>query len=538
MTETVRRSDGTHTVEAADGGGLQRTISWTGAFWVASGVPALVLFSVGSIAATIGTPSVLVWTLSVLFGLVQSFTYAEISGMFPQKSGGASVFGAMAWVRYSKLLAPVSVWCNWLAWSPVLTIGSALAAGYVLTALFPADAAVNTWSVGLADLGFLKDGLEVRVDAQFLIAAALLLAVFAVQHHGILRAARVQMVVGVAVLLPLLLVGVVPLLGGDVAQANFDPFVPLNGAWNLDGWTLFAGGLFLAAWSAYAFETAVCYTREFKDPGRDTVKAIFTAGMVCLLVYTVVPFAFQGSLGVDRLVTAPIVDGTGVAAAMVDIVGGGAVVGNLLVVMLILALLLTIMTTMAGSSRTLYQGSLDGWLPRYLGRTNRHGAPTRAMWTDLAFNLVLLTLSDYVFVLAASSVCYMVFNFLNLNAGWLHRVDSPDVERPWRAPTALIAAGGVLAFLNALLLGWGADVWGPGTLWTGLLAAALIVPVFVYRHYVRDKGIFPPSMYEFAGDGFRREARATRRAGALPFVALAGGAVMVTLGQLLSNLAG
>jgi amino acid transporter len=538
MADTTRGSTGVDAGTVGEHEGLQRTITWTGAFWVASGVPALVLFSIGSIAATIGTPSVLVWTVSVLLGLVQCFTYAEISGMFPQKSGGASVYGAMAWVRYSKFLAPVSVWCNWLAWSPVLTIGSALAAGYVLTALFPADAAINTWSVPLADLGFLKDGLEVRLNAQFLIAAAFLLLVFAVQHHGILRAARVQMVIGVAVLLPLLLVGVVPLVSGDVAQSSFDPFVPLNGAWNLEGWTLFAGGLFLAAWSAYAFETAVCYTREFKDPGRDTVKAIFASGLVCLVVYTVVPFAFQGSLGVDRLVTAPIVDGTGVAAAMVDMVGGGAVVGNLLIVMLILALLLTIMTTMAGSSRTLYQGSVDGWLPRYLGRTNRHGAPTRAMWTDLAFNLVLLLLSDYVFVLAASTVCYMVFNFLNLNAGWLHRVDSPHVERPWRAPTALIAAGGVLAFFNALLLGWGAAVWGPGALWTGLVGAALIVPVFAYRHYVQDKGRFPPSMYEVAGDGVGEGVLGTRRAGVLPFLALGGGVAVVAVGQYLSNLAG
>src|SRR4051812_41454615 len=151
---------------------------------------------------------------------------------------------------------------------------------------------------------------------------------------------------------------------------------------------------------------------------------------------------------------------------------------------LVLALLLSIMTTMAGSSRTLYQGSLDGWLPRYLGKANRHGAPARAMWTDLGFNLVLLLMSDYVFVLAPSTVCYMIFNFLNLNAGWLHRVDSPNRPRPWRVPTALIAVGGVLAFVNALLLGWGANVWGQGALLTGLVFAALVVPVFAYRHYV------------------------------------------------------
>jgi len=537
MAETTRDPEPRPVGDAADtdvGGGLHRTLTWKDAFWVASGVPALVLFSIGTIAATIGTPSVLVWTVSIAFGLLQAFVWAEIAGLFPSKSGGASVYGAMAWVRYAKPVAPLSVWCNWLAWSPVLAIGSGLASGYVLTALFPADAAINTWSATLLPLGFIQEGLEVRLNAQFVIAALFLLLVFALQHGGILRAARVQTIIGLAVLLPLLVIGIVPLVTGDVVSTNFAPFVPLSGAWDASGWTLFAGGLFLAAWSAYAFETSICYTAEFKDPGRDTVRAILAAGLACLVIYVLVPFSFQGVLGVDRLTQDDIVDGNGVGQAMTVLVGGGPVIANLLIVMLVLALLLTIMTTMAGSSRTLYQGSRDGWLPRWLSHTNRHGAPTRAMWTDLGFNLVLLLLSDYVFVLATSTVCYMIFNFLNLNAGWMHRVDNPDAPRPFRAPTVLIAVGTVLAFVNALLLGWGANVWGGGALVTGLVAAAIIVPVFYYRHQVQDRGVFPASTDEdiptTGGVGVL-----PRRAGVRPYLVLAGGVVMVIVGQLLAT---
>ena len=101
-------------------GELVRSIDWKGAFWVASGVPALVLFSIGGIAGTTGKVAFRVWTVSMVMGFIQSFTYAEIAGLFPNKSGGASIYGAAAWVRYSKLIAPLSVWCNWFAWSPVL----------------------------------------------------------------------------------------------------------------------------------------------------------------------------------------------------------------------------------------------------------------------------------------------------------------------------------------------------------------------------------------------------------------------------------
>jgi len=48
-------------------------------------------------------------------GFSQSFTYAEMAGMFGNKSGGTSVYGATAWLRYGKLIAPMSVWCNWFA---------------------------------------------------------------------------------------------------------------------------------------------------------------------------------------------------------------------------------------------------------------------------------------------------------------------------------------------------------------------------------------------------------------------------------------
>src|SRR5262249_34189273 len=275
-----------------------------------------------------------------------------------------------------------------------------------------------------------------------------------------------------------------------------------SGSWDLAGWTLVLGGMFIAAWSTYAFETAICYTSEFKNPSTDTFKAIFYSGLLCLLLYILVPFTFQGVLGVAGMTDPGVVAGTGVAAAMAHMVGGGPTVEGILVILMIFALVLSIMTAMAGSSRTLYQGSVDGWLPRYLSHVNVFGAPTRAMWTDLCFNLILLTFaaSDagfYYLILALSNCGYIIFNFLNLNAGWIHRLDAGHAHRPFRAPTFVLAIGTVLAFVNAFLMGAGAAVWdvdpkkGWDPLWLGLIAAALVIPVFWFRHYVQDRGKFP-----------------------------------------------
>jgi amino acid transporter len=211
-------------------------------------------------------------------------------------------------------------------------------------------------------------------------------------------------------------------------------------------------------------------------------------------------------------------------------VGGGKFITQIFVILMILALFLAIMTAMAGSSRTLYQGSKDGWLPRYLTHVNEHGAPTRAMWTDLVFNLFLLALasdlSGYFYVLAISNVGYLIFNFLNLNAGWIHRVDSGHIARAWKAPTWLIGLNTVLAFVNALFLGAGAKVWGYNTaLWAGLIFAALIIPVFVFRHYIQDGGKFPKGALEDLG--LKEGDLGQRKAGIWPYVALAAGAIVV-----------
>ncbi|MDP9064647.1 MAG: APC family permease, partial [Pseudomonadota bacterium] len=379
-----------------------------------------------------------------------------------------------------------------------------------------------------------------RINSSTILAGVIILLVFFVQHRGILSAARVQMIFAVSSLLPLILIGFVPLVTGDLPLAHFAPFVPLTrdsagashpGHWTMPGFTVIAGGMAIAGWSTYGFETAVCYTREFRDPARDTFKAIFFSGLLCLVIFTLVPVAFQGAMGLTGLLRPDIRSGTGVARAMAEMIGASGIMENIIVVLLVMTLLLAVMTAMAGSSRTLYQGAVDGWLPRYLGRVNRNGAPTRAMSTDLIFNLILLMLSDNIFVLAASNVAYFIFIFMNLNAGWIHRIDRPHWIRPFRAPSWLMATGAALGYVNLFIIGLGSDIWGPGTLVSGLVLAALIIPVFCWRHYVVDKGVFPASMnadMSLQSDG---EAGSSPCAGIRPYLALAAGALVVAIGH-------
>ena len=112
-------------------------------------------------------------------------------------------------------------------------------------------------------------------------------------------------------------------------------------------------------------------------------------------------------------------------------------------------------------------------------------------------------------------------------------MDSGNIERPWKAPSALIALNTVFAFANLLFMGAGAKVWqvvgakadAPNPLWIGIIFAALIIPVFYFRHFVQDGGKFPAGALEDIG--LRDGDMGAKKAGMLPYAALGAGVVLV-----------
>ena len=75
-------------------------------------------------------------------------------------------------------------------------------------------------------------------------------------------------------------------------------------------------------------------------------------------------------------------------------------------------------------------------------------------------------------------------------------------------------------------------MWGPNILVLGLLAAFLSAPVFWYRHYLVDKGKFPKDMLSDLVPEGKTDVGPTR-AGILPYLALAGGALSMLVGYVI-----
>jgi amino acid transporter len=495
MSDSPTQLDGAVGIPTHETGAtMKRVITWKHAFWISAGVAPWVLFSIGAVAENLGTVSILIWLISSIVGFVQLFFYAELAGIFPNKTGGGSVYATVGWTKYGKIFAPINLGAYWFGDSTSLAVLGSLCGSYIVSAFF-SHSLFGTFSITLLDLSHFLPGIVFQLNGAIISAIVLLIVVFAIQHTGIVRAAKTQMVIALCTLIPLLIIAVVPFVNGGVDYHNFIPFqIKENVNWfSKEGLALIAGALMITGWCCYGGELAVAYVSESIDPKRDNIRAILSTGVVGLIYYVILPVSFLGVLGLAELTNPDFVAGnTQVAFAKLAQVAFGINLGPVLTVILILALALSCGTLMAGSSRTLYQASKDGVFPKYLGKLNNHNVPVNGMITDLAVNVIFITLGNPLFVLAAAAVTYMLSTTMDILGVAILRKNYPHLNRAYRTPNALVKFGGpVLAAFNIALLVFGANVFVPNALWYGLGVIAIAVLIFLYRHFVTDKGHWP-----------------------------------------------
>lgn len=460
----------TRPMSAGEAFGLARTLTWWDGFNIGLGVPVLLIFSVGSVVVLTGTLSPLIWVISVCIGFLQAFVWAEMAGMFPHKSGGHSLYGSEVLRRYNRFLPPLDVWGNWFAWSPVLAIGALLIGGYAQTQWLPGQDWAYEWG-------------PFQISMATVIGAGALLLVFWVNHFSIKSSARTQLVLGVVSLIPLALLILVPLFQGRVDVDNLTPFAPPDSPWlSWNTVATIAAGLFVAAWSAYAFETVICYTAEYKNPAKDAPRAIIAAGLLNLVFYALGPVVLLGVLGADVIAQDPAV---AFAPLAQEVFGTGS---DVVIALLIIALVLIINTAILGSARTLYQASAEGYTLRGFQVLSKRRVPVRAMGFDVFVNLILMLLGTPIYILAASTVGYMITNVLDGIGGWILRRDTARIKAPYRAPRIVMTLVPLFVALNFLFQFLGGPSWGWTAMGLGWGIVLISIPIYLYRRHTDAYG--------------------------------------------------
>jgi amino acid transporter len=242
--------------------------------------------------------------------------------------------------------------------------------------------------------------------------------------------------------------------------------------------------LFVVAWTAYGIESVSTTIAELRDPHKDAPKAITATAIAGFMAYAVVPFIMLGIVGVSVLSQDASVAFLPAAQAIFGHIGG-----IIVSVMLITALLLGVQTTIIGSSRSVYQMTMDGQMIKQFGVINKFGVPIGSMAVDLVTTIGLLIIfqANIINLIAASNVGYLLVYLLLLPAYIILRRTQPDVYRSFKLPIAFVGVAAFLTVYNFILFTvggfqWGWTVWGPGI---GIML--IFVPFYLFRRYVQDK---------------------------------------------------
>ncbi|HEX6074505.1 MAG TPA: APC family permease [Micromonosporaceae bacterium] len=435
---------------------LVRSVTWRSAVLLAVGAAVLITVSLGPMAAELGNMSAVVWSVTAIIGGLQCLMIAELARVYPGRAGGTATYAHLALHEVSPALGALSSWAYWFAWTPGIAVNVILAGVYASAAF--------------------------GIEATFPLAILFVVVLYGINYFGLKLSVRFYAAVGAVAVIPLLAI----LLGvlAQPSSLHWDyvlPFgVPGGDLGSMATWALIVKWAFVAVWASYGAEMASTVVAEMRDSDTRVGQAMGAAAVICAVAFTAIPIVLLALVGVQGLQEDPQAVFLGPAEQLF-----GAWGAQVVALMLAAGLLLGAQAFVVGSSRTIYQMTRDGYLPRVFGKVNRFGVPVGSITFDvLIITLLLIVFRDSIVdVVASANIGYVVV-FVLLPVTYLLLGRSSRIggesgatlsRRSPRHPMALLAMA--LIVINVVLLVWGGLQWGLQVVLVGLGVLLLIVPV-------------------------------------------------------------
>lgn len=473
---------------------LLKSISWFDGFVVALANPSFLITGLGGSAVSLGGwGAVILWTVSVLLGALHNYIYSELATMFPKLSGGIAIYAHEAWKRYLSFVGPVAAFGYWIGWSVVLSATGVVTGFLVQAQFYPSSSnASSSWNHSTHLLGGIIP-LYFNFPIAFTMVVIVVIWIFNIL--GMRPAVWVGYVTGALLLIPLAVIMFLPYLTGDFHSSNLHSNISLGSSITGPvGIRLVLVWLYVMCWSAYGMECCATFAPEYRDPVKDTPKALRSAAVFGVLVYALLPLGAVGTYG-DRNISTANYLGNFYVDTFKTILGGATWIP---VVMLVAGIILAMNTATADGSRALYGIAQDDMTIKQLGKLNRHHVPANAMTLDAVLNILLLSSFAYdatgaLRILLFSNLGYVFCHVMAMSGFLLLRKDRPDWPRPLKLASTWLPIVAVLAVFDTLLLIVGAlsptlaygQGWRP-TIY-GLLILGISVLLYIYRVVVQDK---------------------------------------------------
>jgi amino acid transporter len=450
---------------------LVKSLRWWDGFTIAMCNPGFLFGSLGFTLGIFGVlGSVILWGISAVIGMVLTWIYVEPAMMFPNQSGGISLYAHEAWRKYTTFVGPIATFGYWIGWSVVLAIFGKIIGDLVVARWFP----TSTWTV--------YDGV-VHLGLAHFIAIGVIIAVWAFNIFGIRPMKSLTYITAGLLTLALIVFIIVPYLTGDWHSSRVHATFP--GPWG--GTKLAFVYLFILGWSSWAAEVCATFAPEYKTE-RDTHIALRSSAIFVVGVFALLPLGLGGVTGVPPTATQ---EGQFYSTAFQTI--AGHTLGTFFLICLIASLVLSMSSSTADGSRALYGISRAGLTVKQLGKLNRYHVPGPAMTVDLVVNVLLvLFISSNLAILYMSNIGYVLAHLLAVSGFLLLRKDRPNWPRPYKLSAIWVPIAWFMTVLVAFLLIVGAGAphlngygtWTDFAIGVGVLAASVLL--FIFRRVVQD----------------------------------------------------
>ncbi len=326
-------------------------------------------------ARLIGPFSIIVWIVAGVIATILAMIFAY-SAYYVPKVGGSFAFVSTAFDEFWGFIAGWSMWVAEVLSLPVFA---------------------------LTFTNYLQYYVPLNFPEQVLVKAAFLFGLTAVNIFGVKAAGRLNDVLTIGKLLPLLLIFFVGIGSFLIKPAGFSsnyvPFLP-------DGLGNFGKALVLIFWAYAGFELGVLPAGEVKNPRVTIPKAIVTAMGIVTFFYLSTNFVIFGTVSSPQL-AGTVVPLVLVATALLGASGAALTSAGALV-----SVSGSDESGMLGTARLTYAMAVDGLFPKFLARVHpRFNTPYAALIVQgvIAFALSLFSgLGDLI----SFAVFNLAFSFL------------------------------------------------------------------------------------------------------------------------------
>ena len=328
--------------------GLWRSWALVAGMMIGSGI-----FTLPALLAPYGSYSFIGWGVTGFGAMCLALSYSYLSSRKPGLGGPYfyvfEAFGAL----------PAAIVC-WGYWISLVTSIAAIALSFA---------------------GYAQTYLPVLNDEPLyrsLFAVAIILLFTLINLRGVREASAVQLFTTIVKIVPLLLVGFIGIMFGDVT--HIQAINPNDGSW----FNMVAALCLLIMWGFIGVESATLPSEDTINPNKTIARASILGTLTALSVYIIAMFGIMSIMSLAELQnsSSPFTDAArlimGDTGAIVITIGALFAIGGTLNVCIMIA------------GTIMLAGSRDSIFPAYFSQQNTQGTPTRTLLFSSTLAIILL----------------------------------------------------------------------------------------------------------------------------------------------------